>query len=121
MMVRTDRALAFGLGRSCVLGQYSEPPGHQSCRSGLPPQRIHMPITVQCGACHGSGKTTRGTMCLSCAGIGQVEFDEYLVCSDCSRSGRSESQMVYQSTRGTTALWRCSSGHEWTQEVIVPS
>jgi hypothetical protein len=80
-----------------------------------------MSVTVRCQACQGTGRQDGSDLCFSCMRTGQAEVDEELVCSDCIRSGRPESWIIYRGTLGTTAIWRCEYGHRWTQEVVAPS
>jgi hypothetical protein len=58
--------------------------------------------------------------CPSCNGKRAYALEEILHCSDCRMQGTPGSSLVYQHTIGTTAIWRCPHGHEWTDE-IAPS
>jgi hypothetical protein len=79
-------------------------------------------IPVRCRACYGTGLLYPDTCelpvaCYACNSTGQVEMSEQLACFVCDRDGILWNHLVYQKTLGTVAIWRCSFGHDWAEEV----
>jgi hypothetical protein len=81
-----------------------------------------MVILVRCRACDGTGFLHPDVCpllvaCYACNSTGEVDMSEQLACFICERDGIFWNHLVYQKTLGTVAIWRCSFGHDWAEDV----
>jgi hypothetical protein len=63
------------------------------------------------------GSTQAPVACYACNSTGEVDMPEQMACFICDRDGILWNHLVYQKTLGTVAIWRCSFGHAWAEEV----